>query len=228
MKTLTKLIIMKKFVKLCGLILILLAVSCSQDALIEPSVIINKADKSTVDVVNPILGEVTGTSTLHRSNNGITINYKTSGLTPGYAYTLWWVIWNKPQNCDTPGACTDADFLIADQVEVEVLYGGGHVVGNNGKGNFSAHLNVDDDSDTINDLFGLPPAGGLQTGNTLSAEVHAVLRSHGPKIPGLVNEQIGSYVGGCTDPFAIAPFTEIPDAVGECGDIEFAIHPPAN
>jgi len=44
----------------------------------------------------------------------------------------------------------------------------------------------------------------------------------------LVNEQINSYEGGCTDPFAFAPFTEIPDAIGECGDIEFAIHPPAN
>ena len=141
---------------------------------------------------------------------------------------MWIVIWNNPENCAIPNQCNDGDFAIADQVEVEVLYGSGHVVGNNGKGNFSAYLNEDDVSGSINTLFELPPAGGLQSGNSLGAEVHFVLRSHGPKIPGMVNEQIGGYLGGCTDPFAIAPFTEIPDAVGECGDIEFAIHAPVN
>ena len=215
---------MKNLLKLIGLFLILIATSCSEDSILDSTLESKKANKSTVDVINPILGNVTGTSTLHRTNNGITVNYKTTGLTPGYAYTLWIVIWNKPYNCTTPNECYDGDFAIADLVEVEVLYGGGHVVGNNGKGNFSARLNEDDVSGSINDLFGLPPAGGLQSGNSLGAEVHFVLRSHGPKIPGMVSEQIGGYLGGCTDPFAIAPFTEIPDEVGECGDIEFAIH----
>ena len=219
---------MKNLMNLCLSVFILMTISCNQDSIIDTEIESKKANKSTVDVINPILGEVTGTSTLHRTNNGITVNYKTTGLTPGYAYTLWIVIWNSPENCATPNQCNDGDFTIADQVEVEVLYGGGHVVGNNGKGNFSARLNEDDVSGSINDLFGLPPAGGLQSGNTLGAEVHFVLRSHGPKIPGMVNEQIGGYLGGCTDPFAIAPFTEIPDAAGECGDIEFAIHAPVN
>ena len=53
-----------------------------------------------------------------------------------------------------------------------------------------------------------------------------VLRSHGPAIPGEVNEQISGYLGGCTTFFP--PFTEIPDEVGECGDFEFAIHSPVN
>lgn len=38
-------------------------------------------------------------------------------------------------------------------------------------------------------------------------------RSHGPKIPGQVNEQINSYEGGCVVNFA--PFSEIPDEAGE-------------
>jgi hypothetical protein len=188
----------------------------------------SKTNKSTVDVINPILGIVTGTSTLHRNSSGITVNYKTTGLTPGYAYTIWWVIWNNPQECAVPGACNDSDFATPELVGVDVLYAAGHVVDDSGVGNFSGRLNVDDDSKSINDLFGLPPAGGLQSGNTYSAEVHLVLRSHGPAIPGEVNEQISGYLGGCSDPFAIAPFTEIPDEVGECGDIEFAIHSPVN
>lgn len=220
--------------KLLLIVLLMASVSCSNEPISDPVDgsenfdLFNRQSKSTVDVINPILGEITGTSTLHRSKNGITVNYKTTGLAPGYTYTVWWVIWNNPENCGTPFECNDLDFAIADKVGVEVLYAAGHVVGNSGKGNFSGHLNVDDDSASINPLFGLPPAGGLQSGNTFSAEVHLVLRSHGPKIPGMVNEQISSYEGGCLDPFAIAPFTEIPDEVGECGDIEFAIHPPAN
>lgn len=221
---------MKNLLKIISILLILVLTSCTEDGLEDSIIESKKANKSTVDVTNAILGEVTGTSTLHRSNNGITVNYKTTGLTPGYAYTLWIVIWNSPGNCATPNQCNDGDFGIADQVEVELLYGGGHVVGNNGIGNFSAHLNEDDVSGSINYLFGLPPAGGLQSGNSLGAEVHFVLRSHGPSIPGMVNEQIGGYLGGCpqTFPYGFAPFTEIPDEVGECGDIEFAIHAPVN
>jgi len=224
---------MKTLLKFCAVSLVLVAISCNKEPLIEPlndslsSINFAKStNKSTVDVINPILSEVTGSSTLHRNDKGITVNYKTTGLTPGYAYTLWWVIWNNPQECNIPGACSDPDFAIADLVGVDVLFAAGHVVGNSGKGNFSGRLNADDDSGSINALFGLPPAGGLQNGKTHSAEVHLVLRSHGPAIPGMVNVQINSYGGGCIDFFA--PFAEIPDELGECGDIEFAIHPPEN
>ncbi len=221
---------MRNQFKILAVLLFGVLLSCSNEQLNDPVIESVNADhftrassKSTVAVYNPILGEVTGTSTLHRSKNGITVNYRTTGLTPGYTYTIWWVIWNNPEDCEIPGACLDSDFGF---VEVEVLYAAGHVVGNSGVGNFSARLNVGDDSQSINDLFGLPPAGGLQAGRTWSSEVHMVLRSHGPAIPGMISEQINSYEGGCLDPFAIPPFTEIPDELGECGDIEFAIHPP--
>ena len=186
------------------------------------------SSKTTVDVINPIQGEVVGSATLHRNSNGLTFNYNSNALTPGYTYTVWWVIWNEPEKCGIPGACNDTDFAIADMVEVDVMNAGGHVIGNNGKGNFGGHLNAGDDSGSVNDLFGLPAAGGLQEGKTFSAEVHLVLRSHGPAISGEVSSQISSYTGGCNDPFAFPPFTEIPDEIGECGDIEFAIFPPAS
>ena len=176
--------------------------------------------KSTSDVFNTITGDIIGESTLNRNGNGVTINFNTSGLMPGHAYTLWWVIWNKPENCIDPGACAEPDFANALNVEVQLLYAAGHVAGNNGKGNFSAHLKENDDSGSIHELFGLPNFGGIQ--NAKTAEIHAVIRSHGPKIPGLVNEQINSYEGGCTVNFPA--FTEIPDEPGECGDIIASIH----
>lgn len=178
--------------------------------------------KSTAEIFNGVTGETIGESTLHRNGNGITVNFKTNGLIPGHAYTLWWVVWNNPELCAGP-VCGLADFVNADLVEVELLYASGSVAANNGKGNFSAHLKVGDTTESVNEyIFGLPSYGGLQNAET--AEIHAVLRSHGPKVPGQVNEQINSYEGGCVVNFA--PFTEIPDEVGECGDIIAAIHAP--
>jgi hypothetical protein len=180
----------------------------------------NKSTKSTTDIFNTITGDVIGKSTLHRNKNGITINFKTTGLMPGHAYTLWWVVWNKPENCIIPGECAEADFPNAGNVEVQLLYATGSVAGNNGTGNFSAHLNENDDTGSIHELFGLPNFDGLQ--NAQTAEIHGVLRSHGPKIPGQVGDQITSYEGGCVVNFPA--FTEIPDAPGECGDIIAALH----
>ncbi|MDZ7660375.1 hypothetical protein [Fodinibius sp.] len=178
--------------------------------------------KSTADIFNFVTGDLIGKSTLHRNGNGITVNFKTTGLMPGHAYTLWWVVWNKPENCATPGACVESDFANALNVEVQLLYATGSIAGNNGKGNFSAHLKENDDSGSVHEIFGLPNFGGLQDAH--AAEIHAVLRSHGPKIPGQVGEQINSYEGGCVVNFPA--FTEIPDEAGECGDIIAAIHGP--
>ncbi len=225
---------MKKPVKLFSLIFLVMFVSCQDDLFdggqISEFNLMHKSapHKTTVAVVNPILDEVVGSATLHRTEQGITFNYKSNALTPGYAYTVWIVVWNRPLECGIPNACMEPDFGIAQFVEVEVMSGGGHVVGNSGKGNFGGHLNAGDVSGSINELFGLPPAGGLQEGNVFNAEIHLVLRSHGPAIPGEVHEQISTYAGGCDAPFAIPPFTAIPDEPGECGDIEFAIFSPFN
>jgi hypothetical protein len=162
-----------------------------------------KASKATVPVMDFVNNVEAGTATLHRNKNGITINFKATDLIPGHTYTLWWVVWNFPENCaGYPDPCTDADFANAANVEVEVLAATGHVVGGSGMATFSAHLNEND----------------------ASGSIHGVLRSHGPAIPGMVNEQISTYEGGCTDPFAFPPFTEIPDEEGECGDIYASIH----
>jgi len=214
---------MKNTIKLFMVAMILFSVSCSDDDDSNS----NLDNISTVDIINPILGTVPGTATLHRDENRITVNYNTSGLTPGYAYTLWWVIWNNPQNCEIPGACDDPDFGTPELVGVDVLYATGLVVNDSGLGDFSASLSVDDFSESVNvDVFELPFVGGLHSGNTFDAEIHIVLRSHGPVIPELVDEQIGGYLGGCTTFLGV--FNEIPDEVGECGDIEFAVFSPAN
>ena len=217
---------------LCCLLSLLIASSCTKDNHLESSInpslrkqpevkgqTLQRAHSTTSAVYNGVTGDKVGQAKLVRNKNGITVNFSANDLTPGYAYTLWWVIWNKPENCTEPFACSDADFLIADAVEVEVLYAGGHVVGNSGLGNFSAHVKEGDDSESINELFELNGYGGLQ--DAQAAEIHAVLRNHGPVIPDQAAEQINSYLGGCVTDLGV--FTEVPDEEGECADTHFAV-----
>ena len=66
--------------------------------------------KNSVPVVDHTFTVILGTSsTLHRDKNGLTANFKTKELITGNAYTLWWVIWNNPENCLTPGSRIDQD-----------------------------------------------------------------------------------------------------------------------
>lgn len=231
---------MKTVIKFFFTLLIFFAFSCTQESTQDPlpadleGVSAKASSKQTAAIggLPGPTGPITGTATLHRNKNGITVNFKAENLYPG-AYTIWWVIWNKPENCAVEDECMEPDFplpgSIVNGVGVEVMYAGGHVVGNNGKGNFSARLNAGDDSpESMNTSFGFPSVGGLAVGNTFDAEVHVVLRTHGPSVPGLINEQISSYRGGCDNPFQYAPFTVYPDVIGECADIAAAIFAPVN
>lgn len=173
-------------------------------------------------VIDPINGDIiVGKSKLLRSGNGVFMNLKTSTLLPDHAFTIWWVIWNFPENCTIPGACSEVDFAIGEAVGVDVMYAAGNISNKAGKSYFAGHLSEGDFSGSINELLGFKPIGLL---DSKKAEIHLVVRSHGPIIPGQVEEQISSFDGGCTTFFD--PFTEIPDQQGECGDIQFSIYPP--
>ena len=215
---------MKNLFKLFAFALLITFASCDQNddygTPVDPTL---ELIALGVDIIDPFTGVIQGKSKLRRNDNSLTVNFKATDLTPDYAYTLWWVIWNKPQNCQTPNSCGEIDFLTPNMPEVEVLYATGHLAGRSGYGNFAANLKEGDDTGSINSTFGLPSYGGLKDAST--AEVHLVLRSHGPAIPGQVADQIGSYEGGCV--YDLGAFTgDIPDAVGECADILAAVHLP--
>ncbi len=71
---------------------------------------------------NVLLG---ASSTLHRDKDGITANFKTNGLIPGNAYTLWFVTFG-----DEPGPPT-------------TTYAAGHIAGETGTDIFAAYKSVD-------------------------------------------------------------------------------------
>ena len=160
-----------------------------------------------------------GSSKLLRTASGISSTVKTSGIPNKHAVTLWFVVFNKPGECAT-APCSDADLFDPD-VEADVLYAAGHVVGNGNRGHLSGHLAEGDTSGSIADLFSLPNAQGLTDAE--GAEVHHVVRSHGPKIPRLVSKQISTFAVGCD--VDLPPGT-IPQNRGECADIQFAIDQP--
>jgi hypothetical protein len=125
------------------------------------------------------------------NDQGATIQVNTSGLPAGHAVTLWRVVFNYPENC-SDGVCGPDDAFPPPgniAAGASVTFGAGHVIGNNGRASFGTHLAVGEDA--------TPWTVGLL--NPRTAEIHFVLRDHGPAIPGMVNEQISTPGAACNN-----------------------------
>ncbi len=205
---------MKNSIKLFLIAMMMFSMSCSNepftdaingaqdvDILSKSNKSKSKTNKSTVLIMDHNLNEIQGTSsTIHRNKKGITVNFKTDGLIPGNAYTLWFVVFG-----DAPGPPSSTNAA-------------GHIVGGSGKGNFSGHISVGDIFDNMK-VFN----------NPLTAEVHMALRTHGPAQPGMIPEQIQTINGGCTSGYPSGPFLyPDSDVVGYCANIQVAMHPSVN
>lgn len=136
-------------------------------------------------------------STLQRTPEGATVEIKTVGLTPGDAYTLWWVVFNYPIGC-SDGGCIPQDLMQA-KIASMVKYGSGAIAKADGTATFRAFLPVGDAQGALDNASGFPwqlvePAPGLL--EPLNAELHAVIRSHGAALDD-PTEQLASFNGGC-------------------------------
>jgi hypothetical protein len=163
-----------------------------------------------------------GDSSLVATGDGLSARLATSSLDAGDAVTMWWVVFNDPAECEAGmGAlsqCGPADHL-AGRGEVSVLHAAGRIVDRDGTASYGAHLRV---GDTRRALEG----DGLT--NLAGAEVVLVLRTHGPKIPGQVPEQLRTFAGGCHDQ------SDVPDGAPEalvgspgpndCGEVQLSVH----
>lgn len=143
------------------------------------------------------------------NNGGANFTLHTSELTPGDAVTVWWIIFNNPEYCDhgtgvpNGALCGGLDLSVRGGdplIESSVLYAAGHVIGGSGSGNYGGHLSVGDNS-------GANFGPGLL--NPQGAEIHMVVRTHGPAIPGQIPEQIHTFNGACD--------------VNACADLQFAV-----
>lgn len=137
-----------------------------------------------------------GASVMTRDATGVEATVSTTGLSPGGAYSWWWVVFNRPEFCidgcgldDLPAGATPVSNG-DPRVRASLLWGGGFVADDTGAANAAARLER-----------GAPPGEvrfGPGLANVKKAEVHVVLRSHGPAVAGEVAEQVGSFDGGCT------------------------------
>lgn len=182
--------------------------------------------------------EHVGTGKIVRTDSGISGNIRINvadyvAEPKGLTITLWVVIFNNPEYCAVPNACgDDADFGNAD-VMPDVVYGGGNVVGRSGNATIGFHRKAGDNTGSISDIFFLPTDNGEGFGlrNPRGAEVHYVIRFHGPKVPAAMPGQIQSYAGGCVfnAPYGYN-FPMFPGdlylAEGDCQDVIFAINSP--
>jgi len=135
----------------------------------------------------------------------------TQQLTPGNVYTMWFAVYNKPENC-TAKPCNVKDFLDhADKTVPDIGYADGLIASADGTGKFSGFI----------------PAGKLQQNwygngytNLKSGEVHLAIHDHGPLIPERAAEMLGTYRGGCATESLFKTFPEISKSDGKPGPNE--------
>jgi len=155
--------------------------------------VLRMADDSTVEGAS---------STLVRTADGVEGTLLTT-IDPMEAATIWWVVFNRPENC-TGGVCDGDDVMPAPgnvDAGVSVIYATGRVADAYGKADFGAKL-------TVGDMSYVMRGPGLT--DAKNAEIHMIVRSHGPAVPELVQEQISTFDGGCPD--------------GGCTNIQFSVH----
>jgi hypothetical protein len=172
-----------------------------------------------------------GHAWLKRNDNGVTARGSVHGAAPG-VYTMWWTIWNTPEGCFVPFGCSEPD-LFNPNAGLAVGFAGGGVVGPNGELHVTARLR----EGAAVGRFPYPEfqAVGVQlTEESLTdsrhAEVHLVLRSHGPKVRGLVGEALGSFNGACVydPPISGSEPTYGTPGPNTCADLFFAVFPSEN
>ncbi len=139
-------------------------------------------------------------------NNVVRAQISTQALQANTAYSVWWAIFNRPQFCREPYECAVGDLEVMGgdpRVRASVFWAGGFVSDDFGTANVNLTLTP---GRTTRELFAKSKPYGLR--NFKNAEIHAVLRTHGPTgIAGTVAEQIGTATlacpeGGCQNVFA--------------------------
>jgi hypothetical protein len=139
-------------------------------------------------------------------NGVIHATVSTAALTPNWAYSIWWAVFNHPRFCTIPHQCAVADLEINGgdpRVKASVFWGGGLIADASGVANTSLQLVT---GRTDRELFANSKNYGLM--NFAGAEIHLVLRSHGSAgVWGTIAQQVGTAgeacpTEGCMNTFA--------------------------
>jgi hypothetical protein len=164
----------RQFLLLLGLVGLLSALLAGTAGATEAT-----SEATTSRGISPVTaiadGSLTGYSVLARTSSGLRFRLFTTELEAHHAFTVWWVVFNHPENCagattSTAPRCGMAD-MANPAVDASALRADGDVVGAFGVGWFSGSLAVDDATEAIAGTGLHDPAG---------ADVQFVVRDHGP------------------------------------------------
>jgi hypothetical protein len=141
-------------------------------------------------------------SQLTRDKDAIFGIINTKGLNPGWVYTAWFGIFNNPDQCATQ-PCSGADFANPAVMGSRVNFGG-RLIGPDGAATYGGYLGLADTTAAFDGPGLLDPK---------HAQIHMVIRSHGPALMGTAfNDQLSMFNGGCP------PNT--------CVNVQVSIHAP--
>lgn len=116
--------------------------------------------------------ETTSGGTLLRNKNEVTARLAMHGLAADSLYSVWWIIFNHPEECAGGiGGCGPGDFEASNG---SVMNAAGFVTSSSGSANITADLEARRPA-ANQVLFGK----GLLTGNGYRAEIHMIFQNHG-------------------------------------------------
>lgn len=165
------------------------------------------------------LSDTGGQSVLTRTDGMVVLALEAADLRPGDAYTVWWVVFNAPENC-SGGECGEDDIFSPDgaldvagvqAAQIGVGNATGNIAKTNGTAEFGARLKRNDVTTDHQVLFPAGLAGpGVLTASGLDAEVHLIVQHHGQARGGTqLSNQLSLVEYGCTP---------------GCADVQFAVH----
>lgn len=122
-----------------------------------------------------------GASTLVRAEDGLSFSLTAAGLRQNAPYTVWWVAFNPGNECiSSVNPCNCSVESLRPGVD-SVFYATGAMTDRLGSVNFTGNI----DYDEVPTGFDQVPFGGLfGVGVQPGAEVHFVIRDHGPALRG--------------------------------------------
>src|SRR5215471_12112004 len=149
----------------------------------------------------------TGAVRLNRTRNELWASIHVTDLDPNSAFTIWAVIFNRPEACTTnpagPVHCSATDLsAVPNPARASAFNVGAFVTGGSvGTANVSVHIRSGAPPDGAFVLFGIGGLNdngvspGLHEGNGFGAEVHLFIRTHGGILPDAITAQLSMLNG---------------------------------